>query len=238
MNDVLDPRRSHVVVPLVCFVALAILFETTRLDAWLADAIYQWEGGAWSLRRDPLFRNVLHNDASRIVGVAYALLALSCATSLLLERLRPYRWTFVYLVAAVAASTLTVALLKDVTRVPCPWSIERYGGELPYLETWRAIVTRASSGRCFPSGHAGSGFAWIAVYFACRRHAPHWRWVALGGALAVGAVFGIAQQLRGAHFVSHDVWALAICWFAACAATPILRRESTEKRLAAAVESP
>jgi membrane-associated PAP2 superfamily phosphatase len=224
VSDLLDSRRAHLVLPLLAFLALAIVFETTPVDVWLADAIYRWEGDAWTLRRDPFVRDVLHGAASRAVDGAYALLALCAAASFVVERWRPYRRTFAYLVAAVAASTVTVALLKDVTRVPCPWSIERYGGELPYLETWRAIVTRASSGRCFPSGHAGSGFAWVALYFVCRRHAPRWRWMALGAAFAVGTTFGVAQQLRGAHFVSHDVWALAICWFAACAATPILER--------------
>jgi len=226
LTDSLGSRRAHVVAPLLVFVALAIVFESTRLDVWFADAIYRWEGGAWALRRDPFVSGVLHGDASRVVSVACASLVVACATSFWVERLRPYRWTLVYLCTAVAVSTLTVSLLKDLTRVPCPWSIDRYGGNLPYLETWRTIVTRASTKRCFPSGHAGSAFAWIALYFVCRMHAPRWCWVALVGVVAVGMTFGVAQQLRGAHFVSHDVWALAISWFVACAATPILRREA------------
>ena len=40
---------------------------------------------------------------------------------------------------------------------------------------------------------------------------PAWRIPALGVALAAGAAFGIAQQLRGAHFLSHDLGALALC---------------------------
>jgi len=28
-------------------------------------------------------------------------------------------------------------------------------------------------------------------------------------------VFGVSQQLRGAHFASHDVWTLTICWIVA-----------------------
>jgi membrane-associated PAP2 superfamily phosphatase len=217
--------RAHVVVPLVAFIGIAIVLESTRIDVWLADAMYRWEGGAWTLRRDPLVRDVLHNAASRVVAVAYALLGLGCAASFFVSRWRAYRWTMLYLTIAVAASALTAALLKDVTRVPCPWSLDRYGGELPYVETWRAIATRGSSGRCFPSGHAGSGFAWIALYFVCRQRAPRWRWAALAAVLVLGTVFGVAQQLRGAHFVSHDLWALAICWFVACAATPILARD-------------
>jgi hypothetical protein len=29
----------------------------------------------------------------------------------------------------------------------------------------------------------------------------------------MGVVFGATQQLRGAHFLSHDLWTAAICWF-------------------------
>ena len=139
---------------------------------------------------------------------------------------RAYRWGFVYLVVAVAGSTLLVALLKDVTHVNCPWSVDRYGGEVPYLSTWREVLHHGRSGRCFPSGHAGSGYALVAWYFFCRRFAPRWRWVALGVAIGLGVAFGVAQQLRGAHYLSHDVWALAICWFVAVAATPLLKRGS------------
>jgi membrane-associated PAP2 superfamily phosphatase len=39
----------------------------------------------------------------------------------------------------------------------------------------------------------------------------------LGFALGLGGVFGLAQQLRGAHFLSHDVWTLMICWLIALA---------------------
>ena len=30
--------------------------------------------------------------------------------------------------------------------------------------------------------------------------------------LLAGGVFGFSQQLRGAHFLSHDLWTLATCW--------------------------
>jgi membrane-associated PAP2 superfamily phosphatase len=50
------------------------------------------------------------------------------------------------------------------------------------------------------------------VVDAVRRHA------ALGFAVALEMLFGFShQQLRGAHFMSHDVWTAAICWFTALA---------------------
>jgi membrane-associated PAP2 superfamily phosphatase len=93
----------------------------------------------------------------------------------------------------------------------------------PYLSTWREVLQHGRPGRCFPSGHASSGYALVATYFFCRCMAPRLRRYAFGTAMALGLAFGIAQQLRGAHYLSHDVWALAICWFVAVAATPILR---------------
>lgn len=215
---------GHVWLPLAVFVVAAILLEATQIDLWLADLIYRIEGGAWSLRRDPFVRDVLHNEANRVISVFYALLLVACAASFFVERLAAYRRGLVYLVVAIAGSTLLVALLKDVTRVNCPWSVDRYGGDVAYLPTLREILAHGPKVRCFPSGHASSGFALFAFYFFCRVYAPALRWYAFGVAMVVGLTFGIAQQLRGAHYVSHDVWTMAICWFVAVAATPILQK--------------
>jgi membrane-associated PAP2 superfamily phosphatase len=216
--------RADVWWPLAAFVVLAILFEVTRVDLWVADALYRWEGGAWTLRRDPVVRDVLHEDAKHLIGFVYGVIVGACVLSLLVDRLSPYRAGLVYLVVAIALSTLSVALLKDVTHVSCPWSIDRYGGTLRYVPHWLAPFTDGAQGRCFPAGHASSGYALLALHFYCRRYAPSLRWPAFVLALACGATFGVAQQLRGAHYLSHDLWALAICWFGAAAATPILAR--------------
>ena len=44
---------------------------------------------------------------------------------------------------------------------------------------------------------------------------PAWRWMALAAGLMIGAIFGWTQQVRGAHFLSHDLWTLLICWVVA-----------------------
>jgi membrane-associated PAP2 superfamily phosphatase len=36
--------------------------------------------------------------------------------------------------------------------------------------------------------------------------------VALIGVLAIGSLFSIAQQSRGAHFISHDLTSALIAW--------------------------
>jgi len=39
--------------------------------------------------------------------------------------------------------------------------------------------------------------------------------------MALGLIYGIAQQLRGAHFLSHDLSTLAVCWFVPMLIYPI-----------------
>jgi membrane-associated PAP2 superfamily phosphatase len=29
----------------------------------------------------------------------------------------------------------------------------------------------------------------------------------------IGPLYGLTQQLRGAHFLSHDLVSIALCWF-------------------------
>jgi membrane-associated PAP2 superfamily phosphatase len=74
------------------------------------------------------------------------------------------------------------------------------------------LLIRNGAG-CFPAGHASAGYAWISSYFFGLYYQSRWRWVGLGASMIAGAVFGFVQQIRGAHFISHDIWTLAICWF-------------------------
>ena len=52
------------------------------------------------------------------------------------------------------------------------------------------------------------------IYFAAWRYVRRPAWFLLPG-LRVGEAFGLAQQVRGAHFVSHDLWTAALAWFLA-----------------------
>jgi membrane-associated PAP2 superfamily phosphatase len=90
--------KNAVWVPLAMFFVAAVLLRSTRIDQWLADAIYRWEGGAWSLRRDPIVRDVFHDDAKRVIGILYGALVTTCALSFFVARLTAYRWGLVYLV--------------------------------------------------------------------------------------------------------------------------------------------
>ena len=71
------------------------------------------------------------------------------------------------------------------------------------------------SAACFPGGHSSAGYAWVALYFFAWVVRPQLRGRLLATALLAGAIFGAGQQLRGAHFLSHDLWSLGISWLVA-----------------------
>jgi membrane-associated PAP2 superfamily phosphatase len=52
----------------------------------------------------------------------------------------------------------------------------------------------------------------MAAYFGLRQNnAPGaMKWLVL--AIGIGFVLGIAQQMRGAHFMSHTLWTAWLCW--------------------------
>jgi len=108
----------------------------------------------------------------------------------------------------------SIAWSKRLSPVACPWDLARYGGDSTYLRTFEYSFGLADAGHCFPAGHASGGFALLALYFAAYLYARRPALFLLPG-LLVGTVFALGQQARGAHFLSHDLWSLSLCWFGA-----------------------
>ena len=73
------------------------------------------------------------------------------------------------------------------------------------------------------------GFALIALYFLGRALGrPRIARIGLTGAIVVGFALSAVRVAQGAHFISHNLWAAAIDWFAAALVfTPLLARKRT-----------
>ncbi|MDB5829967.1 MAG: phosphoesterase, partial [Variovorax sp.] len=115
------------------------------------------------------------------------------------------------------AAVLAVTLIKSHSRTSCPWDLQIFGGMAQYVSHWAIGVEDGGPGKCFPAGHASAAFAWCGGYFVLRRAAPAVarRWLVV--VLVLGSVFGVVQQMRGAHYTSHTLWTAWICWTVAFA---------------------
>lgn len=214
----------HLAAPLALY-ALAMLWTRgLHGDSWLADRIYAAGGHAWALHSNAWVEHGLHVIGKRVSALAWLLVVVAWLWSLRGSRMAAWRRPLGYLALSMLLATGAVALAKTVTAIDCPWNLVRYGGTHAYRGLFDAHPA-AAGGSCFPAGHASAGYAWIALYFFFAAAHPQWRWIGLGIGLAAGVVFGAAQQLRGAHFLSHDLTSLAICWVVAVSMQWALLRE-------------
>ena len=110
-------------------------------------------------------------------------------------------------------ATALVGLLKQLTNVDCPWDLARYGGTRPFVHLFADRPDALPHAACFPGAHSSSGFALVAFYFLLRERRPAAARAALAGAVLVWGSLAFAQQARGAHFLSHDLWSAFLVWF-------------------------
>lgn len=185
-------------------------------DQWIADVLYRVEGGHWLLKDHWFTSGVIHRVGkwlSTAAGVGVLVLAIVAWCR---PRLKVLRWPLTYLAASVALSTSLVSMLKSWTAMDCPWDLSRYGGTQAMIGLFESRHGIAASG-CFPPVMPVPAMRGVALYFCALALRPAWRFAGLFIGLAAGLIFGVAQQLRGAHFLSHDLWSLAVCWVSALA---------------------
>jgi membrane-associated PAP2 superfamily phosphatase len=204
--------RDHLVWPLLAALLASAVLMGGGGDQWVADQLYRLQGGHWALQH-AWFTSALIHKGGKWLSTAAALLAMVLYLHAgRRPHLRAWRWPLLYVVLAVALGTGAVSLLKSLTQMDCPWDLTRYGGARDFVGLFSARPVGMPKAACFPAGHASAGYAWVCLYFLALMVRPQWRWRGLAIGLLAGAVFGASQQLRGAHFLSHDVWTLVVCW--------------------------
>jgi membrane-associated PAP2 superfamily phosphatase len=218
MRSMYSPSASHVFLfrhvwlPLLAFALAALILESSSFDLWLADRWYGLEGTTWSWRDAWLTSSLIHDAGRRCVALLGLVLLIAAPASLYVTRLRRLQRGLWYLLGSVLVSGLVINVLKHVTHVDCPWDLLRYGGELPYVHNFAPHPGSYAYGACFPAGHASAAYSWLGAYYVAREYAPRWKRRVLLAVIGMGLLFGFSQQLRGAHFISHDLWTLGICW--------------------------
>lgn len=200
--------RRGLLLPCMTLVAIAVIL-TGELDMKIASWLYSAGGNEWIYRNGFWTESVIHK-AGRLVTYAGVLFLITLVSlGYFVPGVRPRRRSLIWLLIAVVLSTGIVSIVKRYSGLDCPWSISGLGGTRPYITLFDL---RPMASGCFPSGHASGGYAWLALYFFCLEAYPRLRWAGFAAGLGLGLIFGVGQQLRGAHFLSHDVVTVLICW--------------------------
>jgi membrane-associated PAP2 superfamily phosphatase len=232
------PQRfhwTHIGRPFAIYIAAFVALYSTDGDRWLSHALFfdgstgRWLGagtGSWWAH------DLLHTGGAAIArlvaGTALLLWMLTYVRRLPWgERRRAFRDAAGFVALAMIVSVTLVGMLKTVTDVACPWDLVEFGGTRPYVQLLAQRSAEFANARCFPGSHSASGFAFLSFYFVLLPHSQKLARLALALGLAVGAIFALGQEARGAHFLSHDLTSAIVVWLTLCGlyAAPIVRRE-------------
>jgi membrane-associated PAP2 superfamily phosphatase len=210
--------QKRIGIALVCGLAVVLGFDATGWDMPMA----RWFGSihGFAFRDVWAFDTLLYSWAKvAALGLLLGIGALAVWPIGPWRRMaRADRW------ALFAACLIVIALVpsfKQFSVSACPWDLYDFNstdGKVDYLSHWDFSVTPAYHGGCFPAGHAVTGFGFFPLVFALWRVSDEAGRRALGWVLFAGFLFGTAQQMRGAHFMSHTLWT---CWLCAAGAAAL-----------------
>lgn len=191
---------------------LLLAWDASGLDLDMA----HWFGSAsgFALENHWFWRGVLHDDMRALPWLFELALLVGIARPVgTLRRLPAPRR--VQLALTTLFALLVVSNIKLHSHSSCPWSLQEFGGVATHVSHWAWGVRDGGEGGCFPAGHASAGFAFVGGFFAFRHVLPATarRW--LLGSMLAGLLLGLAQQVRGAHYMSHTFWTAWFCWVTA-----------------------
>ncbi|WP_196082936.1 phosphatase PAP2 family protein [Acinetobacter sp. Res13-Abat-PEC06-P4-01] len=164
--------------------------------------IHPWidSTGNFPLKNNWFLVEINHKLLKNLVIVFYVTVLVTWILSFKLENLKTYRWQLGYLFWVSVLSTVVIGLLKSHSAHACPWSMTE-STALGYV--WDFSATK---GHCFPGGHASTGFSLVTGFFVFRKSNPKIAYFFLCLGLILGFITGWGQMMRGAHFLSHNLW--------------------------------
>jgi membrane-associated PAP2 superfamily phosphatase len=188
-------------------------FAHWPIDSWLI-APFAGDHLPFFVHRDDwALTRLAHDGIKKMLFVIGLGLAVPLIGSVWREQWRVWRWPAGFVLLGMILGPSVVGLLKASSAHSCPWHLTVYGGaggvEYPLFGT---PMGDAGQGKCLPGGHAAGGFGVMAFYFVARAAGIRsaWRYALAGGVLGMG--MGTTQMMRGAHFLSHNLWSAWVVW--------------------------
>lgn len=195
--------------------ALLILWigNYTDIDLDLADVMFDRASGTFPWRHTWLAERFNHVLLKGALIVA-ALGVIAVATWDLIRPFNAWRAGQRIGMRVLALSAISIPLiissLKQFSSSHCPWDLQRYGGDSPFIRLLEWVPSDVSAGHCLPAGHASSALWLVALAVFWLPDRPFKAASVACALLMFGFAVGWIQQLRGAHFLTHTLWSMWI----------------------------
>ena len=205
------PRR-RVLMSIMILLVVGIGLNLTQVDLAVSGLFADGQNG-FPLRSSWLPERLLHYYAGKLT----ILLALLVIVFNLIQLIRPNHSRDIivagrYVLFSWLASYAAVGVLKHTSTLPCPWDLTAFGGSSVYLGLDKLYSSAYPVGHCFPAGHATGAYGLLCLGFVLLLFGKPMR-AAVIPVMILGSAYSLAQLVRGAHFLSHDFFSVAICLF-------------------------
>jgi membrane-associated PAP2 superfamily phosphatase len=208
--------RRFALINAIGLALAALLFtwiaRSGTLDFWIEQRFFDPVTHSFPLKNSPHLVFLGHTMLKNITSLGLVIGIVLALGSSWIAFLRPWRRALITFCVMAGGAALVVQQLKGSSVHACPWDLTMYGGHDAWFPLFDRISAAVELGRCWPGGHASGGFAIIAGYFALRTQHPQWARRSLALGLALGTIMGGVQMVRGAHFLSHNLWTLWFAW--------------------------
>lgn len=204
--------RTQASLLLLSGIVLLLVFEFTNLDIHVNNLFYDAQTQSFPLRHHPFMTQVMHHGLKTTMLVA-GIGSIALAIWKLRQRSAGLRSRHVWVGSlGIILIPSAIALLKRATNKHCPWSLDIYGGNIPYTGLFETHAAQFGAGQCFPAGHASGGFMLFSWAVALWIIQPKLAKCSLYLAVALGVLMGVARMMQGAHFLSHVLWTAWFSW--------------------------
>lgn len=211
------PVQKPLFLPIALITGAALIgllmWDASGLDLTVMHGLANEQG--FAMRDNWWLTEVFHTGGRQLAGMVFLALMVMMWWPVGWFRALT-RWQRIEIVLGIALSLLAISSLKHFSLTSCPWDLQEFGGKAWYVSHWTWGARDGGAGNCFPAGHASSALAFIALALpwlfsgqASLRRRGQWLLLLV---LVLGLVFGLAQTLRGAHYPSHTLWTIWICW--------------------------
>jgi len=220
--------RRHLDLVLLA-VAGGLLVAFPQIDLAVAGAFYDPAGG-FILKNQPLVR-LVYDIVPWISRVVLAALLVFLLLARSTHRRHPFflahrkAMTYLLLVALVGPLLLVNGVFKEYWGRARPSQIEQFGGERQF--TRAAVPADQCRKNCsFVSGHASTGFFFLAPAFVYTRRRRMW----LVTGSTAGLLVGFVRIVQGGHFLSDVIFSGIVVYLTAVALHALMYRQRAETR--------
>ena len=205
---------GQIIATTFVLLSTVILFETTNIDLWVQDFLFNFETNTWIVNRDEQFTKLIFYDGIKKLFIA---IILSMIIALIFFKkskfVQHYQQGLLIVCISALTVTFSVSTLKAITNVPCPKDISRYGGNYPHItvsKNYPSSFQQTEIKRCYPAGHAAGGFALLSLLFLFKKR--KYKAIAFISVMGISWSIGGYKMLIGDHFLSHTLISMIVAW--------------------------